>query len=143
MFVDVVCFFFFKQKTAYEMRISDWSSDVCSSYLADLCHDVCSFHFGSAPITASMRWTSRQANGAAAEGPQRSGGRLGPDFIGPRGTAGRRGQKGWARSNENTSEIQSLMRQSYADFCMKNKNNTRQSTYHSMELNLQHRNKKK
>src|SRR3546814_3050042 len=25
------CFFFFKQKTAYEMRISDWSSDVCSS----------------------------------------------------------------------------------------------------------------
>src|SRR3546814_7696520 len=33
---DVVClvyFFFFKQKTAYEMRISDWSSDVCSSDL--------------------------------------------------------------------------------------------------------------
>src|SRR3546814_1454967 len=27
--------FFFKQKTAYEMRISDWSSDVCSSDLAD------------------------------------------------------------------------------------------------------------
>src|SRR3546814_10534367 len=31
----LVCvFFFFKQKTAYEMRISDWSSDVCSSDLA-------------------------------------------------------------------------------------------------------------
>src|SRR3546814_4191711 len=33
-------FFFFKQKTAYEMRISDWSSDVCSSDLpggASLC----------------------------------------------------------------------------------------------------------
>src|SRR3546814_138961 len=29
------CFFFFKQKTAYEMRISDWSSDVCSSDLGD------------------------------------------------------------------------------------------------------------
>src|SRR3546814_4498683 len=28
-------FFFFKQKTAYEMRISDWSSDVCSSDLGD------------------------------------------------------------------------------------------------------------
>src|SRR3546814_17939279 len=28
-----VCFFFFKHKTAYEMRISDWSSDVCSSDL--------------------------------------------------------------------------------------------------------------
>src|SRR3546814_12323078 len=27
----LVFFFFFKQKTAYEMRISDWSSDVCSS----------------------------------------------------------------------------------------------------------------
>src|SRR3546814_5732571 len=29
-------FFFFKQKTAYEMRISDWSSDVCSSDLVNL-----------------------------------------------------------------------------------------------------------
>src|SRR3546814_6475851 len=29
-------FFFFKQKTAYELRISDWSSDVCSSDLAVL-----------------------------------------------------------------------------------------------------------
>src|SRR3546814_2633011 len=44
MFMFVLCsiilyllyssFFFFKQKTAYEMRISDWSSDVCSSDLA-------------------------------------------------------------------------------------------------------------
>src|SRR3546814_10996446 len=32
-FVVHICFFFFKQKTAYEMRISDWSSDVCSSDL--------------------------------------------------------------------------------------------------------------
>src|SRR3546814_10707960 len=31
--LDVGCVFFFKQKTAYEMRISDWSSDVCSSDL--------------------------------------------------------------------------------------------------------------
>src|SRR3546814_2751193 len=31
--ISVVVFFFFKQKTAYEMRISDWSSDVCSSDL--------------------------------------------------------------------------------------------------------------
>src|SRR3546814_7268119 len=29
----MICIFFFKQKTAYEMRISDWSSDVCSSDL--------------------------------------------------------------------------------------------------------------
>src|SRR3546814_4004426 len=39
---DIICIsywyliVFFKQKTAYEMRISDWSSDVCSS---DLCHN--------------------------------------------------------------------------------------------------------
>src|SRR3546814_2757107 len=33
MLVLLVFFFFFKQKTAYEMRISDWSSDVCSSDL--------------------------------------------------------------------------------------------------------------
>src|SRR3546814_7485088 len=41
----VIMFFFFKQKTAYEMRISDWSSDVCSS---DLFHaalkDACDRH---------------------------------------------------------------------------------------------------
>src|SRR3546814_1562495 len=34
MLFVLVFFFFFKQKTAYEMRISDWSSDVCSSDLA-------------------------------------------------------------------------------------------------------------
>src|SRR3546814_8646299 len=34
---SVLFFFFFKQKTAYEMGIGDWSSDVCSS---DLCPDV-------------------------------------------------------------------------------------------------------
>src|SRR3546814_8730595 len=32
--VFVFCFVFFKQKTAYDVRISDWSSDVCSSDLA-------------------------------------------------------------------------------------------------------------
>src|SRR3546814_19976122 len=40
IFMLSVCFFFFfKQKTAYEMRISDWSSDVCSSDLV--------VHFGA------------------------------------------------------------------------------------------------
>src|SRR3546814_6582365 len=33
----VACIFFFEQKTAYEMRISDWSSDVCSSVLVRVC----------------------------------------------------------------------------------------------------------
>src|SRR3546814_1262516 len=36
--VSSALFFFFKQKTAYEMRISDWSSDVCSSDLSN--HEV-------------------------------------------------------------------------------------------------------
>src|SRR3546814_13229256 len=37
----IVMFFFFKQKTAYEMRISDWSSDVCSSDLpVSLCFRI-------------------------------------------------------------------------------------------------------
>src|SRR3546814_19681338 len=38
MFLLYYCFFFFKQKTAYEMRISDWSSDVCSSDLPEYGH---------------------------------------------------------------------------------------------------------
>src|SRR3546814_7509496 len=36
----LVMFFFFKQKTAYEMRISDWNSDVCSSDLEALTGDL-------------------------------------------------------------------------------------------------------
>src|SRR3546814_17018047 len=44
----MLCFFFFKQKTAYEMRISDWSSDVCSSDLVDIVfaneEEVCSLY---------------------------------------------------------------------------------------------------
>src|SRR3546814_14301744 len=36
LYVKVIVFFFVKQKTAYEMRISDWSSDVCSSDLLPL-----------------------------------------------------------------------------------------------------------
>src|SRR3546814_5113866 len=47
-----ICIFFFKQKTAYEMRISDWSSDVCSSDL---------------PATAGSRFTRTSA--------ERNGGR--------------------------------------------------------------------
>src|SRR3546814_9450493 len=37
MLCSSVVVFFFKQKTAYEMRISDWSSDVCSSDLGRMC----------------------------------------------------------------------------------------------------------
>src|SRR3546814_9735434 len=37
LYLCVGVFFIFKQKTAYEVRISDWSSDVCSSDLSALC----------------------------------------------------------------------------------------------------------
>src|SRR3546814_5223177 len=40
--LELVVFFFFKQKTAYEMRISDWSSDVCSSDLTNVASDALS-----------------------------------------------------------------------------------------------------
>src|SRR3546814_17278548 len=50
MLILSVFFFFFKQKTAYEMRISDWSSDVCSSDLVTLhgpfeSHDLIPFFY--------------------------------------------------------------------------------------------------
>src|SRR3546814_1789933 len=46
-----VCVFFFKQKTAYEMRISDWSSDVCSSDLGRYLSDELTLHYGLVPRT--------------------------------------------------------------------------------------------
>src|SRR3546814_12332067 len=47
-------FFFFKQKTAYEMRISDWSSDVCSS---DLQRQTCIRRRASpGQFVSSVRW---------------------------------------------------------------------------------------
>src|SRR3546814_3882514 len=53
MYTIVVCeifsyFFFFKQKTAYEMRISDWSSDVCSSDLEGLAEKL------AGPVVAEL-----------------------------------------------------------------------------------------
>src|SRR3546814_16688234 len=47
----IVFFFFFKQKTAYEMRISDWSSDVCSS---DLAMRALGRGFANAPIALAF-----------------------------------------------------------------------------------------
>src|SRR3546814_1745992 len=48
MFFFLLCFVFFKQKTAYEMHISDWSSDVCSSDLRALGVDRATFHVADA-----------------------------------------------------------------------------------------------
>src|SRR3546814_20849818 len=52
MFCVILCFFFFKQKTAYEMRISDWSSDVCSSDLDGTRLSPVFSHFISAILAA-------------------------------------------------------------------------------------------
>src|SRR3546814_3526611 len=58
----LVFFFFFKQKTAYEMRISDWSSDVCSSDLNTRLHKV--VESGAAEIgqVQEMRDVTRVVN---------------------------------------------------------------------------------
>src|SRR3546814_7360274 len=54
IFSVVVFFFFFKQKTAYEMRISDWSSDVCSSDLTRMSSSSCARICDWADVLASM-----------------------------------------------------------------------------------------
>src|SRR3546814_4888133 len=94
-----LCFvFFFKQKTAYEMRISDWSSDVCSS-------DLFPLNGWSGSMSCQMIPCSLKNFFVALK-------------IGSRRFAR------WSRrirSEEHTSELQSLMRISYAVFCLKQK----------------------
>src|SRR3546814_4459633 len=129
-----VYFFFFKQKTAYEMRISDWSSDVCSSDLW--------LHPGCAQATDRTRLQggpqSPDPDGALAGGhvhyPRHdpSSGSVREihrhqQFVLVRRTRAQRGggtfravaQAGRSgRSEEHTSELQALMRNSYAVFCL-------------------------
>src|SRR3546814_2586556 len=114
-------FFFFKQKTAYEMRISDWSSDVCSSDLEPLLRLAC-----GGPADRDPR-----SGGAAYPGAARS--RLEqPRWRGHQEAQGRERRTAGRhclppvlhrerRSEEHTSELQSLMRISYAVFCLKKK----------------------
>src|SRR3546814_11036081 len=54
-------FFFFKQKTAYEMRISDWSSDVCSSDL-----EIAARRVGAVPVEADDRDYATDVNALLA-----------------------------------------------------------------------------
>src|SRR3546814_2762133 len=113
MLILSVFFFFFKQKTAYEMRISDWSSDVCSSDLVTLhgpfeSHDLIPFFYvgGCARAAAVARLDRVDRHLAAVPA-----GLGGVEFLRPCGR----------RSEEHTSELQSLMRISYAVFCLKKK----------------------
>src|SRR3546814_4782914 len=99
----LVVFFFFKQKTAYEMRISDWSSDVCSS-------DLGRAFLTCTGISGPMHVPRSSSARICAPVPAQS-----IFFI---STAMK-----WIspRSEEHTSELQSLMRISYAVFCLKKK----------------------
>src|SRR3546814_11085949 len=67
----MICFFFFKQKTAYEMRISDWSSDVCSSdllaQLVAVADNLCLQHAGDA-LDAILKIAGDAQQGALRRG---------------------------------------------------------------------------
>src|SRR3546814_3233291 len=127
MFVFIV---FFNQKTSYVMRISDWSSDVCSSDLGLRQHRpvvererrIGADHGDAGkPRRDFDRLRLGERVGDVARGlpggEERSGERLLVDMRG----AGFEGQSG-GRSEEHTSELQSLMRISYAVFGLKKKN---------------------
>src|SRR3546814_6274264 len=73
----VFLFFFFKQKTAYEMRISDWSSDVCSSDL----------YVGEVKQEKGFLALPQVAEDLASRMPERS--RLVIQFVSVRNAAGR------------------------------------------------------
>src|SRR3546814_9421671 len=124
-------FFFFKQKTAYEMRISDWSSDVCSSDLVEVSEqraagdvphgDAIGRHgTGQSLEVAGKLVEPAQHRGAPARHRLRRALRLRATAFHGHGESGVRHALG-QRSEEHTSELQSLMRISYAVFCLQKK----------------------
>src|SRR3546814_6173535 len=122
-------FFFFKQKTAYEMRISDWSSDVCSSDLPDGRDPPCL----DRPSGRSDTGQSHGSRQAPAISHRRRDDRRDLLQRDERGEPPVSGQPLLSpfelrrtRSEEHTSELQSLMRNSYAVFCLKKKTLKRQ-----------------
>src|SRR3546814_3152264 len=136
--VSALRVFFFKQKTAYEMRISDWSSDVCSSDLAgtgDTFGAVvgkAKLVQGDAPRIEGLQIIWKQDPKVPGRGHFSHRLAFSPDgqylFV----TSGERQKFDPAqdmaknlgkviRSEEHTSELQSLMRNSYAVFCLKKK----------------------
>src|SRR3546814_10739238 len=116
-----------KQKTAYEMRISYWSSDVCSSDLQCVEH-IAGPVAERGQIGGGARLTDAKVVAVAHHRCEQSciGIVLGDDRgVGVAGLIDRdrlrRGRCGRGRSEEHTSELQSLMRHSYAVFCLKKK----------------------
>src|SRR3546814_8138838 len=122
IFLSTFLFFFFKQKTAYEMRISDWSSDVCSS---DLRLARPWRYAGRAPRQHRRADPprSRASRSAGVPAASRRGGSDPSRHIGSASACGGSASRS-SRSEEHTSELQSLMRNSYAVFCLKTKKHT-------------------
>src|SRR3546814_1739333 len=118
-FVDsIVCFFCFKQKTAYEMLISDLSSDVCSSDLSS--RRGCGKRERSRPMPApAPRSPSPRMSRRCSPMPSAR-----PDLRSRISAAADALTKSLHRSEEHTSELQSLLRISYAVFCLKKKKST-------------------
>src|SRR3546814_9035422 len=111
MLMSLLCFFF-KQKTAYEMRISDWSSDVCSSDLQKaLKHGEAEKRY-FALLLGKWRGEDREVDAALVKRSLAGDRRVQVD---------EEDGKPSKRSEEHTSELQSLMRISYAVFCLKKK----------------------
>src|SRR3546814_1736539 len=114
------------QKTAYEMRISDWSSDVCSSDLLALAFggflDATLVLFGQALLLGQVAQPRflELAQDLGALVVTRSRGLFGRG-VGVGLARLDQGDLLAHRSEEHTSELQSLMRISYAVFCLKKK----------------------
>src|SRR3546814_2538002 len=102
------------------MRISGWSSDVCSSDLED--GDLEAFWNHNVATFWSTQLGVRQELG---EGPNRSWAAFGVQGLAPYWfELEATGYVGTSRSEEHTSELQSLMRITYAVFCLKKKTYT-------------------
>src|SRR3546814_1817267 len=111
-------FFFFKQKTAYEMRISDWSSDVCSSDL-DHVGPVVRRQIAIERLLAVDRLADAVGDQGIG-GPQQAVAEQRDDDD-SQGADRRHFAVCKQQTEEHTSELQSLMRISYAVFCLKKK----------------------
>src|SRR3546814_8937889 len=122
------CFLcFVRQKTAYEMRISDWISDVCSSDLSGAGRSDQAGRQGDSAIQVPYRekreWRLPARRQGAAFGTTCPSGWqvFGNCFPPGWRNACPAGRCSAERSEEHTSELQSLMRISYAVFCLKKK----------------------
>src|SRR3546814_10242206 len=129
MLVFVQSVVFFKQKTADEMRMSDWSSDVCSSDLDEPAHRL---EPGQRQVQADREQEKddpelrHDLDGIevlnepqSVRADDQAGGEITQNGGHPQALQHRHDDDG--RSEEHTSELQSLMRISYAVFCLKKK----------------------